>query len=307
TPASPLSPATPRASHLSLLWWIFFAMAAAIFIAVVAILLYGAVRRPSAEEAERQHPLGTPLVWIGGIAIPIAVLTAVYCLSIWDVAIYGADPPAQLTIDVIGHQWWWEVRYPQQGIVTANEIHIPINTDVKLELTSSDVIHDFWVPQLQGKIDAIPGESNTLTLDAPNAGTYRGQCLVYCGLQHANMNFLVVAEPAATFDQWLAGQQQTPAAPTDPTLLRGQEIFTEAACAYCHTVKGTSAEGRAAPDLTHFGSRTQIGAGVLPNNADALARWIANSQAVKPGNLMPPQDISGPDLQDLIAYLESLK
>lgn len=307
TPASPLDPASKRAAHLSLLWWIFFAIAAAIFVIVVALLLFGAVRRPGRTEAADRHPFGTAMIWIGGISVPIVVLIAVYALSLWDLAVYAGDPPAQLTIEVIGHQWWWEVRYAQQKFTTANEIHIPTGQRVLLRLTSADVIHDFWVPKLQGKIDAIPGETNTLTLQTDTAGTYRGQCLVYCGLQHANMNFVVIADPPAQFDTWLAGQQATPAAPTDATLQKGQQLFLGAACAYCHNVDGTSATGRVGPDLTHFGSRTQIGAGVLPNTPGALGGWIVNPQSIKPGNHMPPEDFSGPDLQALVGYLESLK
>jgi cytochrome c oxidase subunit 2 len=310
--ASPLGPASSRAAHLSLLWWIFFGMAAAIFLAVVALLLYGAVRRPGPAVAEGRHPFGTGMIWIGGIAVPIVVLGIVYGLSVWDMAAFGGGPPAQLTVNVIGHQWWWEVRYPQQGsisqsFITANEIHIPTGRAVEVKLTADDVIHDFWVPKLQGKIDAIPGETNTLSLQTDTAGTYRGQCLVYCGLQHANMNFVVVADAPAQFDAWLAAQQAAPSPPTDPKLDKGQQVFLGSACVYCHAVAGTNASGRVGPDLTHFGSRQQIGAGVLPNNPGALGGWIVNPQTAKPGNHMPPEDFSGPDLEAMISYLESLK
>ncbi len=305
-PASPLSPASSRASELSELWWIFVTIAAVIFVIVVALLIFGAIRRPGRTEAEDRHPFGTAMIWVGGIIVPLAVLGTVLGLSVRDMAIFDR-PQAQLTVEVIGHQWWWEVRYPQQGFATANELHIPTGQTVELKLTSADVIHDFWVPRLQGKIDAIPGETNTLTLETDNPGVYRGQCLVYCGLQHANMNFVVVADPPAQFATWLAGQQATPSAPTDATLVKGQQVFLGSACVYCHNVNGTNASGRVGPDLTHFGSRQQIGAGVLPNNPGALGGWIVNPQVSKPGNHMPPEDFSGPDLQALIAYLESLK
>jgi cytochrome c oxidase subunit II len=301
-----LRPEGSDAAEVRGLWWILFTAAAIIFVIVVAILVIGAIRRPSTAEELRAHPFGTPLVWIGGIIVPLLVLAGVFGLSIARMVNYNTGSP-DLTIDVIGHQWWWEVRYPDDNVVTANEIHIPVGQRAHIVLTSQDVIHAFWVPALQGKIDAIPGMTNTLALEANTPGTYRGECLTYCGLQHANMNLLVIAQPADQFQDWLSAQSATPPAPTDPQLLHGQQVFLNGNCVYCHTIAGTAARGQAGPDLTHMESRQQLAAGAISNTPGALGGWIVDAQTIKPGNAMPPQEISGPDLQALISYLESLK
>jgi cytochrome c oxidase subunit 2 len=296
----------PDAAWQRGLWWILFAISAVIFFEVILIMGYGAWRKPSAAEQEAHHDFGTPLLWIGGIILPLIILATVLGLTV-DGMLTTSDPPANLTIEVVGHQWWWEVRYPSEHIITANEIHIPVGQPVRVELTSADVIHDFWVPQISGKIDAIPGETNTIQLEASTAGNYRGECLVYCGLQHANMNFLVVAQSPSDYDAWVSTESAPPAPPATTDLIQGQQIFLSSSCVYCHTVAGTSAQGTTGPDLTHIGSRQYIAAGVLPNNPGTLGGWINNPQQIKPGNLMPPSDFSGPDLQLLLAYLESLK
>jgi cytochrome c oxidase subunit 2 len=303
---SPLKPSSDAADSIRWLWWILFGIAVVIFGVVVVLLVWGAHRQPTAEEEQHDHPFGTRLVWIGGIIIPIIVLALVFGLSIAQMSASGGQSN-ELTVQVIGHQWWWEVQYPQSKVTTANEIHIPVGQRVNVLVTSADVIHAFWVPELQGKMDAIPGQSNSIQLEASKAGTYRGDCLTYCGLQHANMNFLVVAESQDQFTSWLSGQSTTPSPPSDPQLLHGQQVLLSSACAYCHTIDGTNASGKAGPDLTHLASRQQIAAGTLPNTAGALGGWIVDPQTAKPGNKMPPENFSGPDLQALIAYLESLK
>ena len=213
-----------------------------------------------------------------------------------------------LTVDVIGHRWWWEVRYPSRGIVTANDVHVPVGQPVRIVLTSVDVNHSFWVPQLTCKTDLIPGVTNSMWIQADHAGTFRGQCAEYCGVQHAQMIFYVVADPPATFQQWLATQAAPAAAqPVGSALAQGQQVFETAPCASCHTIRGTTARGTLGPDLTHFGSRVSVGAGARPNTTGNLAGWIIDSQGIKPGNLMPPMQLSPQDLQALIAYLESLK
>jgi cytochrome c oxidase subunit 2 len=305
---SPLNPSGDGAASIRDITWVVFGLGILIFLGVVALLLYGAFHTPSRAEEEARHPFGTAMIWMGGIAMPIVVLGTIYGLALSRMNVLGSGTAtAPVTVEVIGHQWWWEVRYPHDNVVTANEIHIPVGQTVKFEVTSADVLHVFWVPQLQGKAEVIPGATNTLTIKATSAGTYRGECSLYCGLQHANMNFIVVAEPQAAFNTWLKGQAQTPAAPTDPLLLHGQQIFLGSACVYCHTIAGTNASGEIGPNLTHLGSRQQLAAGALPNNAGALGGWIVDPQTVKPGNMMPPENFSGPDLQALISYLESLK
>lgn len=302
-----LRPAAPDASQTRGLWWILFTTAAVVFAAVVAILVYGALRRPSQAEERARHAFGTPLVWIGGITIPAMILFTVFGLSIVQMTAANGGDSSNLTIEVVGHQWWWEVRYPHDKVVTANEVHLPVNQPARVVITSADVIHAFWVPELQGKIDAIPGQSNSIRLQASREGTYRGECLTYCGLQHANMNFVVVAQPADQFQAWLSAQSAAPPAPAGPQLVRGQQIFLGSACVYCHTIEGTNASGRVGPDLTHLASRPQLAAGTIPNTPGALGGWIVDPQTIKPGNKMPPENFSGPDLQALIAYLESLK
>jgi cytochrome c oxidase subunit 2 len=217
-----------------------------------------------------------------------------------------ATTKADLSIEVVGHDWWWEVRYPG-GAVTANEIHIPAGRPVHVDLRTADVIHSFWVPSLMPKTDLIPGKANSTWLLADRPGTYRGQCAEYCGLQHAGMSFLVVADPPQAFSTWLALLQGPAAEPTSPAGRRGAQVFAAQSCASCHTIRGTSANGSIGPDLTNFGSRRYLGAGVAPNDPGWLGGWISNSQTIKPGNLMPPQPLAPEDLRALITYLQGLK
>ncbi|MGI8550862.1 MAG: cytochrome c oxidase subunit II [Dehalococcoidia bacterium] len=302
-----LDPQGPRASSVATLWWIVTGMGIVIFVIVVAILLYAVYRNPSQEEQQQERPFGTKLLWVGGITVPLLVFAFIYALSVRDMVASGNPGSPAVTIEVIGHQWWWEVRYPQQRIVTANEIHIPAGENALVKLTSADVLHAFWVPQLHGKLDTVPGQTNSITLKASHPGTFRGECLVYCGLQHATMNFIVVADSPDQFAAWLSNQASTPSTPADPNLVKGQQVFLGSACVYCHSLAGTNASGDIGPNLTHLASRQQLGAGALPNNVGSLGGWIINPQVSKPGNLMPPENFSGPDLQALLAYLESLK
>jgi cytochrome c oxidase subunit 2 len=199
------------------------------------------------------------------------------------------------------------VVYPDQGIITANEIYIPVGEPVRIELTSEDVNHSFWVPELHGKLDMIPGRTNVFWLEAEQAGDFWGICAEFCGVQHANMLFLVIAQPADDFDTWLAAQQQAAVPPNDELTQFGHQIFIDASCDSCHAIAGTDAVGRLGPDLTHMASRRTLAAGILENNLGNLGGWIINPQHIKPGNLMPSSDLSGPELQALLAYLQSLE
>ena len=246
---------------------------------------------------------------MGGIAIPIVVLAGLFALTLRTLP---RTSPASasatgLTIEVVGRQWFWDVAYPGTGVRTANEIHIPVGIPVNVEVSSGDVVHSFWVPELNRKIDMIPGQTNRVTLEADQAGTYRGQCAEFCGLQHAHMAFYVVAEPKAKFDAWLARESQPAALPSTPELERGQQVLLGSACVYCHTISGTTASGKIGPDLTHLASRRSLAAALLPNSRGYLAAWILDPQHLKPGNKMPGTDLSGTELQALLAYLESLK
>jgi cytochrome c oxidase subunit II len=245
-----------------------------------------------------------------GIAVPIVVLSILF---VWaDVFVLrstAAPSPrsTKMTIAVVGHQWFWEVRYPGTKAVTANEIHIPTRTRVNLVGTTGDVIHSFWVPQLNRKVDLVPGRTNRILLEADRAGAYRGQCSEFCGLQHAHMAMWVYAEPPARFRAWRANMAKPARAPTTPQARRGRRIFLSAPCAHCHTIRGTNAQGDVGPDLTHLGTRSTLAALVLPNNRAALEEWLRDPQHVKPGNRMPRVPLSGADYRALVAYLESLR
>jgi cytochrome c oxidase subunit 2 len=303
-PQSALSPGGPSAGRLAALWWGLFIVAAIVWLIVVFLVVWAVVLRRGKEVKPRGG--GTRAVVVAGIVLPTVILLATFGVAV-GVMRAEADPPQRpvMTIDVIGHDWWWEVRYPD--FVTANEIHIPVGQAIDVRLRTADVIHSFWVPSLTSKRDMIPNKANSLWLQADRAGTYRGQCAEFCGVQHGGMSFLVIAQPAGEFRTWVADQGSPAQTPTESLAARGEQVFTSASCASCHTVRGTSARGELGPDLTHFGSRQELGAGVAPNDRGWLGGWIANAQTVKPGNLMPPQPLAAEDLQAVIAYLEGLK
>jgi cytochrome c oxidase subunit 2 len=219
-------------------------------------------------------------------------------------------PKNAVDVVVVGHQFWWEFRYPKLGIVTANELHIPVSdpkqpTPTYLELSSADVDHSFWVPRLAGKTDLIPNRVNTMWIDPETAGLYLGQCAQYCGMQHAKMLLRVYADSPADFAAWVA-QQQKPAV-EDPSVAEGREVFLRNACVNCHTIKGTPANGRFGPDLTHLASRDTIASGAVQNNAYNLRKWIDNPDSLKPGALMPPMHLNDHDLTAITAYLTTLR
>jgi cytochrome c oxidase subunit 2 len=219
--------------------------------------------------------------------------------------------PGAITINVIGHQWWWDFVYddvsPNQVFSSPNELHIPVGVPVVLKAESRDVIHSFWVPNLHGKRDLIPGFATHTWIQADKPGVYRGQCAEFCGHQHAHMAFLVVVEPMDQFLTWIDHQRQGAPPPADDVKQRGHDVFMQGPCVMCHTIRGTAAGSRVGPDLTHVASRQTIAAGTLPMTRGHLAGWISNSQSVKPGNRMPPTLLSGDDLQALLAYLETLR
>jgi cytochrome c oxidase subunit 2 len=280
----------PDAAIIAEISWVLFGGGAAIFIAVMALAVY-AVRGRMPGVSERLLIVG------GGIVFPALTLTALLLYSLTRAAALHPAEPAALRIEVVGEQWWWRVRYPD--FETANEIRVPVGRTVELVLRSADVIHSFWVPALAGKVDMIPGRANRLRLRADRPGEFRGQCAEYCGGPHALMALYVVAVPQEEFQMW-SDQQRQPSEKENPAFL--------ASCGACHTVRGTAAAGTRGPDLTHVGSRLAIGAGLLPNNAGALAAWIASSQHLKPGNLMSSfEAFSGEELRGLAAYLEDLK
>jgi cytochrome c oxidase subunit 2 len=282
-------------------------VAAVIAFVIVSALLVWPVIRPN-RETRGGGSEGSESRWIviGGLVVPAVVFAAILAFSFAAMRANGR-PTSAYQVDVIGHRWWWEVRYPNSGVVTANEIHIPVGVPVRIHVSTGDVIHSFWVPQLQGKADAITGRVNETWLQADRPGTYRGECAEYCGHEHAHMAFVVVAEPMGAYAAWLANQQHLAVVPTDSSALMGQRLFLEQSCSYCHTVRGTPAGARIGPDLTHLASRRTLAAGTIDLNRGTLAAWIENPDRIKPGTTMPPVQLDGASLGALVAYLESLR
>ena len=306
-PPPALDPAGPFAGPLNTLAWVLFAMAGAVLLLVLVALgvaLFGPRRW-------RKRLGGEKLVWIGGLAFPVVVLSALLIHGLGLTSRLSDEPrPGEMRVRVTGEMWWWRVAYlddqGREALRDANEVHIPVGRPVVFELDSADVIHSFWVPRLGGKVDMIPGRRNLVRLQADAPGVYGGQCAEYCGGPHALMGLVVVAHEPADFEAWRA-RQAAPAA-TAALSHPGAAVFDRAGCGACHTVRGTAANGLAGPDLTHVGSRRTLGAGILPNNRGALAGWVGDSQAIKPGNRMPAYPVlTGQELRDVSAWLESLK
>jgi len=305
---SAIDPQGPRASSIATLWWVLLAIGALVWIIVMVLLLLAVFRRRREPAPGQELPEPQKLVLLGGAVLPAIVLVVMMFLIMHTLAgISKAGGPNDLTVEVIGHDWWWEIRYPDQGFTTANEIHIPVGEPVQLKLSSADVIHSFWVPQLQGKMDLIPGQTNTLWIQADKAGDYRGQCAEYCGLQHAHMAIHVIAEDSGKLDDWMTAQAKPAAQPADAQALNGQQLFMGSACVYCHAIRGNGASGQLGPDLTHLASRGFIGAGVIENNPENLGKWIEDPQHFKPGNYMPPTNLDNESLNALLSYLETLR
>jgi cytochrome c oxidase subunit II len=302
-----LNPHSHPERRISTLWWVMLTGSAIGFGVIVVLLFLGWVRRNRASLPFGGGERAATALVIGlGVAVPIIVLSTLFVYS--DIfLIRSTQAPrlgsTSLTVRVIGHQWWWEIRYPGTQAVTANELHIPVGVHVRVVGTTADVIHSIWVPELNRKVDVIPGHESVLLLTADRPGTYPGQCAEFCGLQHAHMELRVIAQPRARFRAWLARESAPAAAGTGP----GQRVFAKEACSGCHQIRGTDARGLAGPDLTHLGSRTTIGAGVLSNDREHLREWIRDPQHEKPGNRMPDLPLSDADVNALAAYLEGLK
>jgi cytochrome c oxidase subunit II len=305
TDQSMLHPAGPAAADIARLSWIMLVAFTGVFLIVVALLSVALFKKSHGSDSA--PPFGrTGFIIAGGVALPFAILTPLYLFSL-QTSRWLRSAPEALTIRVVGHRWWWEVYYPERGVVTANEIHIPVGKRVRLELTSADVIHSFWVPRLHGKRDMIPGVVNVFSIEADEPGVFRGQCGEYCGTQHAKMAFHVVALPQEEFDRWLAERTKPRAMPTKVEERRGFQVFMKTGCAQCHALRGTAAVGNTGPDLTHLGARSTLGAALMPNTPVNLARWIADPQALKPGARMPRTELAPHDQTALVSFLESLQ
>jgi cytochrome c oxidase subunit 2 len=323
---SVLDPAGPQAGRISTIWWLMFAVCLIIQILIIVFVSIPALRsrrerNGSGGENSATQPDLNPepnterrmtRVVIGAVAATVVILF-VFLVDSFLIGrgISSVPSPHPLTIKVTGHQWWWEVNYENpvaaRSFTTANEVHIPVGQPVVFKLTSQDVIHSFWVPNLHGKKDLVPGRESTTWLQADKPGIFRGQCAEFCGHQHAHMAFAVVAEPPEQFYAWYEGQIRPAMQPAGESQQKGRRVFLTSACVMCHTIQGTPAGATVGPNLTHVGSRKTIAAGTLANNRGNLGGWVTDSQEIKPGNRMPPNLLSPEDLQALLDYLESLK
>ena len=315
-----LHPASPQAAHVATLFWWMLGVAAVVYLLVLVAFFVGAFgRRRRGTPVDELHVRSTPeTMRRSTLAVSLAVGATAIILLVFVVADYavgrtlGVKPDVMLTVEVTGHQWWWRIRYkdpePQREVITANEIHVPVGIPVQFQLRSADVIHSFWVPNMRGKKDAIPGYVSSTWFRADTPGVYRGQCAEFCGHQHAKMAFYVVADSPAVFRSWLAAQQApADSAPADSLAREGQRVFLAGPCANCHTIRGTPAGGSVGPDLTHLASRLTIAAGTLPRTRGHLAGWVVDPQRIKPGAQMPPNQLEPEALRALLAYLETLR
>jgi cytochrome c oxidase subunit 2 len=315
-PQSTLHPTSDTGEAIDALYRNIFWWAVLVFVVVQSALVYTIIRfrsRPGGPEARQIH--GNTLVEITWTLAPAAIIVAIAVPTIRTIfKVDGEAPTDALQVEVVGHQWWWEYRYPQLGIVTANELHLPQGRPAALTITSADVIHSFWAPKLSGKRDAMPGRNTNLVFTPDSVGTFMGQCAEFCGESHANMRLLVMVERPADFDAWVARQTATPA-PADSSaalILAGEAAFKQIrdpaahSCIICHTVAGVSG-GIAGPNLTHVGSRTTIAGGILAADSAGIARWLRDPLAEKPGSLMPTIDLTDDEIAALVAYLQSRK
>lgn len=319
---SALDAAGPGAGKTEALWWFFFGVLGVVFLIVLIVMFWALMRRSRgfeqepleathAPSAETEARLTRTVAGATVLTVVILFVLLVSSVSTGRAISSMALEKNSLTVEVTGNQWWWSVRYlddnASEVVTTANEIHIPVGRPVMIRGASHDVIHSFWVPNLNGKRDLIPGRVTTEWIKADRPGRYRGQCAEFCGMQHAHMSFWVVAEPAEQFHLWKKRQLQTAQEPATPELIHGRDVFLRNACVFCHEIDGTEARGQNGPNLTHFGSRISLGAGTLPNTPGNLAGWIVDPQTIKPGNHMAAVAIPSEDLQPLVRYLESLQ
>jgi len=311
---SALHPAGLHAAQIAHLGLTFLIVSCAVYVMVIGVLLAVLIRRRrrgsdpnTLSRSERRALIGVGVA----VGITTVVVTALAISEFVTRRSLEQDTGEPLHVRIIGHQWWWEVQYSSDSgagqVQTANELHIPVGRPVQLQMTSQDVIHSFWVPNLQGKRDLIPGRTTHISLVADQPGRYEGQCAEFCGFQHAKMRIVVDAQSPADFDAWRQVQLQSAREPVSDLERRGKQVFENSTCVMCHAIQGSLASGTIGPDLTHVGSRSSIAAGTLPNTPQTLVLWIANPSAVKPGTAMPSAALSGEDLRSLATYLASLK
>lgn len=311
-----IHPSSPQAHSIDTLWDVSLIISTVVYVVVIISLIIGTYRayRRSRSNDSSVAPSDLTLkrVVVASTLVTVAILIVFLGYTFATIKDVNPKPASdELRIQVVGHQWWWEVNYidpdPQNYVKTANEIHVPTGRPISLELLSRDVIHSFFVPALQGKMDLIPGRLSKLQFKVDTPGVYRGQCAEFCGHQHAFMAFYVVAHSPNDFYQWVYSQRKSASPPSDSLRKQGEKIFLSGTCAVCHNITGTLAGGTLGPDLTHLGSRTTIAAGILDNTDANLGRWILNPHKIKPGVRMPSNQLAENDLRALVAYLEGLK
>lgn len=314
SPTSIFASASTPADLIAELSHFVLAVTAAIFVCVGGLLAYAVVRfRKGRHDADSEpaQVYGSNEVEIAWTVIPVLIVGVLFLATARVIAsIQGAEKPRDaVDVVVVGHQYWWEYRYPKWNVVTANELHVPVSdpshpTPTFLTLFSADTVHSFWVPRLAGKTDLIPNHPNTMWIDPHETGLYLGQCAQYCGTQHAKMLLRVYVDSRDDFDRWIEAQRQ--AAHTDDAVAHGRRVFQSTACVNCHAVSGTPAEGRFGPDLTHFMSRETIASGAAANTPENIRLWIQNPDAIKPGSRMPAMHLADQDVEAVAQYLESL-
>lgn len=311
------APDSPQARVVASLWWWMFGVGAVIWIGVTLAALRAVRAKRGERGADDLHHVSPTTqhrihrVIGSAVFVTLLILFGFLAYDFTAGRALAQHPGAALTIAVTGHQWWWDVLYenpnPSKQVQTANEIHVPVGELVQIKLRAADVIHSFWAPNLNGKRDLIPGYVTSLWFRADTAGIYRGQCAEFCGLQHAQMAFYIVAEPRPKFSAWLAAASIPSAPPTDSTLVAGKQVFMSSGCPLCHSISGTEAWGSVGPGLSHFKSRSSLAAGTLSNTRANLTRWIQNPAAIKPGVRMPALPLPAAELNALVSYLETLK
>jgi cytochrome c oxidase subunit 2 len=314
TPPKPsaLDPVGPNSAAIASLFNVVLFIATVVFVVVEGLILFSAFRfrRWAKDASEPTQVHGNTKAEIAWTILPALIVVTLFVMALQTQQTLDTRPAAaaeQMTVKVIGHQFWWEYQYPDLGITTATDLVIPTGKVVNLELTSVDVIHSFWVPQLNGKTDAFPNHVNYTWIQANTPGIYYGQCAELCGASHANMRVVVVAKTPAEFDQWVREQQALASEPSDALAQQGQLVFSAGACIGCHTINGTAANGKTGPNLTHVGSRTSIAGGMFNNTEGNMRRWLGNPPAAKPGSIMPNLNLTRTEIDALTAYLQSLK
>ncbi len=307
-----LNPQGPIARSIAQLSWALFSLSGIVYVVVIVALFWALRRTRDESDDSPQTTKRLTRTVAAASAVSACILVALTLTTVFaDRGLTQPSGQGAIEVDVIGHMWWWDFRYrdvtPSDWVNSPNELHIPVGVPVVLRVTSQDVIHSFWVPNLVGKRDLVPGQVTYTWIQADKPGVFRGQCAEFCGYQHAHMALLVIAEPVAEFQKWIQHQRQPAPEPATAEQQRGRDLFLGSTCVTCHSIRGTPAGSRIGPELTHVATRRTIAAATLPNTPEHLRSWIANPQAIKPGNRMPPSPLAADDLGAVVAYVRSLQ